>query len=1079
MTLLKRSIRLATLTLTLLAAFGAGQSRDATAQSMRLTVTRLDDPAGAGACPADCSLRQALAAVTPGGAVAVPPGRYSIAGQLLIAQDVTIAGAGARATSIVQTAGGRVIEVAAGTVVISGVTITGGRTSSGGGEPNAGVGGGIWIDTPGSLTVTDSAIVGNHAYQSGGVIDVNGRLTLVRSTVAGNGATGGLGIGGGIDSFGISVTLVNSTIAANTSSRDGGGLFTASPASLTNVTLAANTAFAGSGLSVSGAPPVTLLNTILSANNGVNCGGSIASLGHNLSSDASCGLSDSTDLENADARLGQLQNNGGQTDTLAPGPSSAALDAASLTACPSTDQRGIARPQGAGCDIGAVERLASSAGLLAFSDGCSIVVTPPDGSSSTVVVDGRARVDPLLGNNCFTDPAWSSDGRHLAFVGSAQSGGYSLWTTDYPAGEPRMIAAGLTEPPGGPNWSPDGRTIALDSGTLIDGWTIQIVPSDGSAAPVVLMAGSKNFRMPAWSPDGASIAFAWDGPIETGVVGIYSVANGTFASVPGSAAGEYPRWSPGANSIAFSADGLIKIANLTTSSVVTISDGSDFDVAPVWSPDGSEIAFRTRNSGDDIWTMNADGSQRTLVTWGDYDDSVNLGHRPVDWQPIVTRLPTTTTIVSEAPDPSAIGQPTTIAVSVAAVTPGSLSPTGSVTIADGAGSQCVAVLITGIGQCALTSSSTGSLTLVATYSGDATFDGSSGSHAHLVQSANAAPLIVTPASATPNPVTGNTTSLSVLGGDAGGEPNLTYTWTANPPAVGFSVNGTNAAKNTVATFGTGGLYTITVTVTDQNNLTATSTVSVLVAQPVVVDVHEHVAISDSMQSPLSLLEFLHVLDTVAVSTSGGPLGSSVVISVNEHVTVNDAPGPATTVAEGVHVTDRAVITLRARDRTPPVLNLPDRLVVEATSPSGAIVRYEATALDAVEGPRLVDCSPASGAAFPLGRTVVHCSSSDRAGNTAHGTFVVRVRDTTPPALAASPDVAATTAVGRVFAQVTFRLPAATDAVDPSPIVTATPASGSLFPVGSTTVTVRARDHSGNTTTEHFTLTVTSGRRSER
>jgi len=42
-------------------------------------------------------------------------------------------------------------------------------------------------------------------------------------------------------------------------------------------------------------------------------------------------------------------------------------------------------------------------------------------------------------------------------------------------------------------------------------------------------------------------------------------------------------------------------------------------------------------------------------------------------------------------------------------------------------------------------------------------------------------------------------------------------------------------------------------------------------------VHEHVAISDSMQSPLSLLEFLHVLDTVAVSTSGGPLGSSVVI----------------------------------------------------------------------------------------------------------------------------------------------------------------------------------------------------------
>ena len=68
---------------------------------------------------------------------------------------------------------------------------------------------------------------------------------------------------------------------------------------------------------------------------------------------------------------------------------------------------------------------------------------------------------------------------------------------------------------------------------------------------------------------------------------------------------------------------------------------------------------------------------------------------------------------------------------------------------------------------------------------------------------NQPPTVATPAAATPNPVTGTSTALSVLGADDGGEANLTYTWiaTGTPPApVSFSVNGTNGAKNTTATF---------------------------------------------------------------------------------------------------------------------------------------------------------------------------------------------------------------------------------------------------------------------------------------
>jgi chitinase len=95
------------------------------------------------------------------------------------------------------------------------------------------------------------------------------------------------------------------------------------------------------------------------------------------------------------------------------------------------------------------------------------------------------------------------------------------------------------------------------------------------------------------------------------------------------------------------------------------------------------------------------------------------------------------------------------------------------------------------------------------------------------------PTIVTPASASPSAVSGTTAALSVLGADNGGESSLTYTWatTGTPPApVTFSANGTNAAKNTSATFSRAGSYTFQVTVTDTGGLSVTSSVNLMVNQ---------------------------------------------------------------------------------------------------------------------------------------------------------------------------------------------------------------------------------------------------------
>ena len=95
------------------------------------------------------------------------------------------------------------------------------------------------------------------------------------------------------------------------------------------------------------------------------------------------------------------------------------------------------------------------------------------------------------------------------------------------------------------------------------------------------------------------------------------------------------------------------------------------------------------------------------------------------------------------------------------------------------------------------------------------------------------PTVATAASASPNPVTGTTCNLSVLGADDAGQSNLTYTWAATgtpPAAVNFSLNGSNAAQDTTATFSKAGNYSFQVTITDPAGLTATSSVNVTVNQ---------------------------------------------------------------------------------------------------------------------------------------------------------------------------------------------------------------------------------------------------------
>ena len=153
--------------------------------------------------------------------------------------------------------------------------------------------------------------------------------------------------------------------------------------------------------------------------------------------------------------------------------------------------------------------------------------------------------------------------------------------------------------------------------------------------------------------------------------------------------------------------------------------------------------------------------------------------------------------------------------------------------------------------------------------------------------------------------------------------------------------------------------------------------------------------------------------------------------------------------------------MKVQDTSAPAIDSHADVTEEATGPDGATVDYtDQDATDAVDDSVDVNCTPAPGSTFELGTTTVTCSATDAAGNSSQSTFKVTVEDTTAPTLDAHDDVSAT-ATSSEGAVVNYTKPAANDAVDPSPVVTCSPAPGSTFRVGSTTVGCTAKDATGN------------------
>jgi hypothetical protein len=217
----------------------------------------------------------------------------------------------------------------------------------------------------------------------------------------------------------------------------------------------------------------------------------------------------------------------------------------------------------------------------------------------------------------------------------------------------------------------------------------------------------------------------------------------------------------------------------------------------------------------------------------------------------------------------------------------------------------------------------------------------------------------------------------------------------------------------------------------------------------------------------TLVDFTYTFDGGVAEVEASTASSSTV-TVNVPPSVFGRPGQwtVTVVAvddSGVRVSDGATLMIFAN--LPPDLFVPESVSAEATSSSGANVTFDVAGISYVDAPPApsIVCDHPSGSLFPLGTTAVTCTATDSFGST-HAFFRVFVGDTTPPVITVpAPFTSSSTTV-------TYTV-TAVDAVSGTVSAVCSPASGTTFPLGVSTVNCSATDTHDNTSFASFQVAV--------
>ena len=481
-------------------------------------------------------------------------------GDLDIKESLTISGAGMASTIIDADNLDRALHQIGGTLTLSDLTVQNGLASPGGGllvdgvntredygqatvnrvaftnnratsDASDGTGGAIYVTDWASATITQSRFASNYAFYGGGAVassasgaifSISGSTFESNSSVYGGGAlypNGGstsvegstflnnsADTGGAIHSNATSVAVTNSTFSGNSASNHGAidsrvGSITVQYSTFYNNSstrygdsLGSQSYGAGGTLSVG--------NSILSGTSYDNCDqtdGFVSDLGNNLS----WPIENNCPGTRADPLLDTLASNGGSTQTLALLAGSPAVDTANVETCPATDQRGVSRPQGAGCDIGAFESQLVNIFLVTNTNDSGI------GSLRQAILDANVTPNAAVG----------PDQIHFAIRAEGVQTISPL--SDLPALSEAVVIDGYTQPGSSPNTQATGNNANMQIALNGD--------SCGCAQALLVSAGS--------TVRGLAIHGAFNNGIEVNGSGNTIAGNFIGLHASGSAAG--------------------------------------------------------------------------------------------------------------------------------------------------------------------------------------------------------------------------------------------------------------------------------------------------------------------------------------------------------------------------------------------------------------------------------------------------------------------------------------------------------------------------------------------------------------
>ena len=455
------------------------------------TVTTTDDTPIDATCAASCTLRQAINAsnandpgvgnhntiqFAAGGTAAITLANDANHGTLVLSRDVTIDGSG---KSVTIDGGGAVQLI----VVNSGMHVALNALTFANGSSPGGAGGAI--NNSGIVTVTNSTFSGNHADSSGvgGAINngTGGTLTIANSTFSANHASGGGAI---VNSSGATATLTNATFSGNS---DGNGA-------------------TGGAIINNPGGTLTMTNTIVAnSTNSSDLSGAITG-NDNVIDDSSGTLTGSGNRVNQSALLSVLGGYSGTSQTFALLPGSPAIDAGDDATCAAApvsglDQRGIARPQGARCDIGAFESRGFS--LTATSGGGQSAAPNAAFANPLIVAVASAHSEPVDGGIVtFTGPPSGAGIATSPASATIRSGQASITPTANGTGGAYSVIAAATGTTSTVSFSLTNVTpIALSPTTLPPATTgsaySQTVSASGGSSTGYTFAVT-NGSLPSW-----------------------------------------------------------------------------------------------------------------------------------------------------------------------------------------------------------------------------------------------------------------------------------------------------------------------------------------------------------------------------------------------------------------------------------------------------------------------------------------------------------------------------------------------------------------------------------------------------